>query len=748
MKNKLTFIRPYAQRTLNIIVCVACFCISLEAQYHNDPERFSFTYDDCSGAIEFRFKVMDLEACLFADRLHSLNISAVKPGGFEKFIFHFKDGMVDASYPNAYTAVCRSLGFDYDVDYAYGILLQDPFQYGTFETERIGGSSAERGYYMIFKYYGLPNEQFGTRTKIKVSGFWSYDNADTNGEFFTNVIKEDTKIQAAAEKPDGLTATKGEFCDYVQLAWGNTSIACLEPDFDTRYKTEIYRRVKDIGNFAMIAAVGYDGDSYQDHPSDLREYDYKIRHVYSPSVHRSSESDFTSLATGHRKFAPTAPTINTISHDSTDTANLQCDKSVHLAWTAGTNETQTYKIFREGVHIKSFAGDVFSYSDPIPVSLHFKDLNYELSAIDQCSNESPRSAVKIGYVEGDPSTPTSVLADTSAGKILVTWVDNSSYERGYVVERLGAGESVPVRFGIPANTTTFLDPDPQQCVQYTYTVKIVTHCAPDGVGMESAQGIIGPDLSTAFAQDETGFEASKGYHSNQILLTWENGKKRETTQAIISRRVLGSGQPFVQIDSKDDDSGIYNDYNVEAGILYEYELYAVGDCMGTAIATNRVSAIGFRTKTSTINGAITYTGGIAVQGVKVIAERDQFISSHSLALNGGSLTVVHHVNQQLSNQWIAEAWVKPTNHSAYDLINKPGSYRIYSDGLGSYKAEITYDGSNQKSVSTSTSSVAVNQWNHLVAQVRNDSLFLYVDGLVKDSVSLSMSVSISNATTA
>ena len=144
-----------------------------------------------------------------------------------------------------------------------------------------------------------------------------------------------------------------------------------------------------------------------------------------------------------------------------------------------------------------------------------------------------------------------------------------------------------------------------------------------------------------------GFEVSKGYFSDRIRISWELGANIDVIEKIrISRRELGSGLEKELIATVSKDVFEYNDTEVEGGVLYEYEVFAVGvSAVSKEPYINYMEGIGFRNPTAMVTGSVSYDGGSPVKDVVVFAEASGAESNEisgtgtSLAISDGYIAV-------------------------------------------------------------------------------------------------------------
>lgn len=138
-------------------------------------------------------------------------------------------------------------------------------------------------------------------------------------------------------------------------------------------------------------------------------------------------------------------------------------------------------------------------------------------------------------------------------------------------------------------------------------------------------------LPPTFIDDK--FEVSKGYFSNGVNITWQIGANQDKiTRIDIYRRLLQDPQegetesdvPFELIASVSPTTFEYVDARVDGGVLFEYQIRAVGVPIATGNLGKRtihyMQGIGYRNPTANVSGGVTFDSGSPVEDVTVFAE--------------------------------------------------------------------------------------------------------------------------------
>jgi len=515
-------------------------------------------------------------------------------------------------------------------------------------------------------------------------------------------------------------------CSNVAVTWTNpTNITCP----NSTKKIEIYRSIKNQNSFSYRGFVQFPGTTFNDGTAAKNtEYDYKVRAHYSRT---NDYSDFSAIKTGRILSALPAPSGVAASSDN-------CDNRIRVTWNWNSSTTYLsgFTLQRRVKNPQSgwvnvgptFGENDRSYEDT-GVSAEV-DYEYRVLSRNTCSTNdlSGESNIATGRRPGSPPVPYGLSSSHTQSNITVNWVQPTGNTTGFIIERTfpGGGGALVID-NIPAHQRSFVDTDVLQCVTYTYTVKAKSLCFPGGIGTNTTSEIISPDISTAFATDGSGFKGSKGYYQEKVELEWNNTQAAQTNTIKIFRRVLNSGLDSSLLITLSSASGIYNDLSAQAGILYEYFVIAEGPCENDVIQSNTVSTVGFRSKIGQVAGKVSYGSGIAVKGVKIVAENNLDTIGNSIKVAGGMLTVNHNQNQNLDNELLIETWFKPSSHTSnFGLIEKSGSFRLFFDNDNHYKFQII--GTTTTNLAIHKDSVNLGDWHQIAGMVSDTAFYFFLDG--------------------
>ncbi|HZV45522.1 MAG TPA: LamG domain-containing protein, partial [Saprospiraceae bacterium] len=259
----------------------------------------------------------------------------------------------------------------------------------------------------------------------------------------------------------------------------------------------------------------------------------------------------------------------------------------------------------------------------------------------------------------------------------------------------------------------------------------------NGNGNAQGSGIIHQDLSNTFPSGS--FNASKGYDPDKVVLEWNNNNGNLINTIRIYRRILESGDNYALLFTLNSGSGIYNDLYAEAGTLYEYLIFAESQCENFIIYSDSTTSIGFRRKQGTVTGQVTYSGGTAVEDVKISAESTTGIYGRSLSFPGGSdqISIPDDAGLHVDSTFLFEAWIRPASYAGnFKIAEKSGSYIFeYNQLLNQYQVRFYKNASTWVQEVFATSDLPLNNYSHLAIQIHNRHIQIFVNGnMIKDKV--------------
>lgn len=550
--------------------------------------------------------------------------------------------------------------------------------------------------------------------------------------------------------PSGLTATTNN-CNNVVLSWQNPSQfwhSTANCAANGIYNIDIYR------NNTLITSVAAGTTSYTDNTTTLdasTDYTYKLLTRYRPSGTSTYQiySGFSNNATGSWQDPP--PTVNGF---TATTAN--CNGSITLNWQWNlANPANGFKIERATssggpytVLEANLTGSARSYvnnsTTPSGATVA-KGVTYyyRISATDNCNRTSSPISV-TGIAPDVPAAPTitSVTSNTTNNTITVNWTDNSNNETFFRVIRNPIGAGGSSTFDVDANVTSFVDNTAASCINYQYIVKAHNDCSTNGVSSTgNFTAYLQPNLSGTFTTSKF-LKVSKGYYSDRVMLEWSNNNGPQLTSFRIYRKQAGSTNDSTLINTVSAGSGVYVDATALANVLYKYTVIGETTCAGNQIYSNATEDIGFRSPFGLVNGRITYSGGVAVKDVKVTVSSTSAASGSSLLFTGNATPSNVSVSDKLDidTGFSVEFWARPININTGDkqfVGVRNGSNQavdIYHNGTTLYCS--IKNASNTTRTITVSNAISANNYSQITFTMRQDQMVVYVNGILRGSLSL------------
>lgn len=517
------------------------------------------------------------------------------------------------------------------------------------------------------------------------------------------------------------TASNNTFCDGINLEWTQPLGICPE-------SIVVIERNDGMGgsDFTEVAQVPFATSPYTDYTAlPGVEYFYRGRlanQIYTPGPASISFNNgpLSANVTGMRKAPQAPPPGFAVSTSS-------CTDEVALNWQF-INGTDSIEIFRDGVSVGLIAGNQTSFSDPVPES--DTGFSYTIRAKNNCG-WGEQSAALIGASPGLPIGSANLTATVIPGSgISLNWepVNNVS---GYKIERTQLGGGGATVFEVDNSTTTYLDESLVACQTYEYRVRSVNSCSSNGVASDTVRtASLIPNLLTTFAEDA--LTGSKGYFPNRVEVSWSTQNNGNQINAYkIYRKQLGSDEDSLQITSVNSGNNLYIDNFADAGVLYKYTIVGETQCESTTLYSNPAESVGFRRPFGTVNGNVTYSGGIAVEGVRITAETTSQIFGKSALLTGSeSISIEDKPSLNPGSEFLLEAWVRPTQLTGTDVFFQKGNaYRAqYDAATASIEFTVTASDGQQYTLTQAAPQFLANNYNHLAFQLYQDSLQLFLNG--------------------
>jgi hypothetical protein len=609
-----------------------------------------------------------------------------------------------------------------------------------FDEQVLDGSKTEDSWFTYELEFGpIPQSWYdGRALTIEVDGTFD-GNLQYTESAPTNVSFTGMPV------PSGLSASSafvGGKCNEIDLSWSNPNESC-NIDYEIQYRSP------GSSWTALTTITDQNTTDYTHTGLDPgEEYEYRIRTALAEGVQSTKpKSAFSDAGEGGTIPRPEAPIGFTASTD-------KCDNTIDLNWQYnpgnGSGELEGFRIYRNGSLIVSPSANDRFFTDSDDNLIRGTNYTYTVRALNECGLGAA-SDEATGYSPRDPVPPGSVSTNVVPGQgIRISW-PNGQFTSEYKVERnlLGGGGST-ILIPSPSDApNTLLDESIIPCQTYEYRVIAINDCKPEGVVSQAkADGKLVPDLSNTF--EGTDLLAAKGFFSERVELGWtvENNVNIINAFKVYRRDLSNQGEDFIQIASLNSGSNLYVDDLVDAAKLYEYAIVGEAQCEQTTVYSDTIKGIGFRTPFGTITGNVTYSGGTAVGGVKISAASTAQIEGHSVELDGNStLEIAYKSSLDLENELAVEMWYKPSTYSEdFSLIKHTDVYDLrYNQSNNRYEFEVYYNTGTPKMVVFGADEVALDNYHHIAAQVYEDSVKVFVDGVVKVSEFITTGLSLDNS---
>jgi len=524
-----------------------------------------------------------------------------------------------------------------------------------------------------------------------------------------------------------ITASFDQNCSGVQLNWSH---GAGMGHFKAPY--QILRKLANTNNaWTVVDETTY--ASYLDASAAPNvEYEYSLR---SGLRYTANNALFTVYSTGTVRGRKLGLTDNPKGL-YLDQANCNGHINVNWNYAGGTNPPQfEIKKATDANFTQNVTTEVVSGSDR-----SWRDVNassgtvyyYAVQGKAGCPNQpgtstySSLSNTENQVGNGVPPAPTvSTLTTNSTTKsVTLNWSDNSALEHSYKVVRVSGTGST--EFPVAQNAITYTDNSALACENYTYQVKAVNdQCAVSGVlSTNSKVAYIPANVTSTFGGNDK-IDASDGEFGDRIELKWRTPNRQNDNWTIT--RIDPIALDTTQIASTPNNTKFFSDNTANANTLYKYIVQGELDCAGNLLQSNTSEDIGFRLAYGTVNGQITYAGGVAVKGVKVTATAASGASGRSGDFNGTSAYATVPNNAMLNTAEASVfAYVRPHSNTGIkaivDKTDGANGYLLYIEGA-QLKGKV---GTEVKSVNIPNFSL--NNWISVAMTVSADSLKLFAGG--------------------
>ena len=580
----------------------------------------------------------------------------------------------------------------------------------------------------------LPGSFFTEASQIKFVGDWRVDNQNLSTCGGKQAAKSfEYTLNNRVGQPKFLDVSFDEFCDKVELKWEDGDNV---GNFSTT-KVRVYRKTKGASSYGGPIVSGVASNVYSDVSATAgTEYTYKVQTYMDYPGRTAYGAD--SEADGKRIGTPATPS-------GVYLEQATCDGQINVNWN-----------WSESVNPSNFLierSTSSSFSSPATITVSGSDRNtrdantssgtqyyYRVKSKINCPSSN---AVKVSTASttesivglGIPPAPTVLTTTINAAQkeVTIAWQDNSNMEDGFKVVRQSSNGQV--EFDVGENATTYLDNSGDVCANFTYKVKSYNSCKTNGViSPNGLSGYIPADIQTTFDTGLNKVESSDGEFGDRIQLKWQTPNRQNDNWNIYRINPLLDDTTFVASPQGRD--RVYSDLTANANTLYEYLIEGETNCAGNVLTSNSSKDIGFRLAFGTVNGQVTYDGGTAVEGVKVVAEAASGVSGRSGGFNGitSYANVLNPTSLQTDSMTIV-SFIKPTNLSGKKVIaskiSSNNGWELFLDG------NVLKLTSGSNTISATSSFIVAGNWFSVAGSVSGDSMKLYVNGKLLNTVASS-----------
>lgn len=349
------------------------------------------------------------------------------------------------------------------------------------------------------------------------------------------------------------------------------------------------------GPFTVAANLTTAASSFSDtNLSPLTTYYYRVS--VSNFSGSSAYSDVITVTT------PGYPPSNPTSLAATAISSSQ----INLTWVDNSADETSFVIERSISAIGTYAviatlsGNIISYSDTgLSASTAYY---YRVHAVNTGGNSADSNVVSTttqAAVVTAPTAPSSLATTVaSSSQINLTWIDNSSTETGFKIER-GASVSGPFTliFTSAANINSYANTGLAASTAYYYRVT-----AYNGIGNSAYTSVVSATTQAPATTVPTAPStlASTAASTSQINLTWVDNSNNESGFKI-ERGTSVSG-PFALVYTAAAASTSYSDTALTAATTYYYRIYSyntAGNSAFTSVA-NATTQAGVPTAPTTL----------------------------------------------------------------------------------------------------------------------------------------------------
>lgn len=619
----------------------------------------------------------------------------------------------------------------------YGVISYNPSAWQTAEgcCQKSNGTNDRHA---RMDFYGLPGKYYNADIVIKLTGGRchferhpdGWHNAFVHNTCSPNNINETKELLVTPIGEAGnVTASFDQNCSGVQLNWSHGT----EMNHSKGYYKVLRKLANTNNSYTEVGNVN--ATSFLDNTAASNvEYEYKLQSGLYYSANSQIYTVSTPTTVRGRKLGLTDSPKGLF----LDQAN--CNGHINVNWNyAGASNPPNFEIIKatDAAFSQNVTREVVSGSDRT-----WRDVNatsgktyyYKVQGKASCPNNASTftysnfSNTENQVGNGAPPAPriTGLSTNAAAKTVTLNWTDSSALEHSYKVVRVSGSGST--EFPVAQNATSYVDNSASSCENYTYQLKAVNdQCAVSGVLSTNSKIAYIPANVAATFDATNKIEATDGEFGDKIDLKWKT-LNRQNENWIITR-INPITQDTAQIASPSGNTKFFSDNSANANTLYEYIVQGELNCAGNLLQSNTSKDVGFRLAFGTVNGQITYTGGVAVKGVKVTATAASGASGKSGNFNGttsvGAIPATKSTAFE-TNEITTMAHIRPHSVSGlYTIVDKHNSTTGFKLEVNNRNLSFT---SGALAVNAPIPNYNVNSWTAVAATANQDSITLYANG--------------------
>lgn len=333
-----------------------------------------------------------------------------------------------------------------------------------------------------------------------------------------------------------------------------------------------------------------------------------------------------------------------------------------------------------------------------------------------------------------------LLEENETPKIKITWdCVGSIWSSGskFVLSRINltnnSAEDIELSRG-EYDKKEYIDERIKICNEYQYKLQVKPNSSFSVMNPIYTEDSFSPTKSGDLNPE---INVSKGYFPDRVEIDWKTDGGA-FDRFIVKRKKYGESDDTYKQITTIEGTTVQTTYNAQdkdciPGIVYEYKVVGLTDCVTVVESKTQPTAIGFRTPTGDIYGRLTFENGQAVKDVEVRLETKDEVPGYSYHLGEGHLQIDKADYLSGNKDSITlQAWIKPestTSDTPQSIVKKENMYSLYiqSDMLYFRIGNATQYKTINSDVSLSECSVP-NSYLHVSATYSKNSLKLYING--------------------